>query len=248
MRKTTPFAIGAVIFIISLYQLFLFKIPSAADAPEIQEAEIRVEDGYIPESLQLSTDNINDYSFCPADYVGEYLQYPAGYKAGCEPCSLCIILRAWGYDVDVTDIYPKYLWKSDYDFVYRYAGSIYSNGITYPPAIASAAQRYLHDNGNVHNATDITGASWTEIEEKYLDKGYPVAVWWTIDGLAPKFNPKKVCDHQEIYTNEHCMVVYKTSDKNVFISDPAQGMRTIGKQYFISIWEQCGNRAVVITQ
>lgn len=183
----------------------------------------------------------------PGDYVakqsiGIAMQYP-DYPAGCEPMSLCILLKAYSYEVTIPEI-MSYFNVTDNDFLYGYYGSIYSEGAAYPPAVVMAANRYLNEQRSRLTAVNISLSSWDTIES-YIREGKPLMVWTTIDFTDPDMLDWNIDGHH-MYSNEHCVVLYDVDADSVYISDPIEGLIERPKQDFERIWKLCGSMAVMV--
>lgn len=194
---------------------------------------------------QPAFDNIQDKKAPITYFIKEYYQYP-DYPAGCEIASLCMVLRAYGFNIDIEQIYQNYISRSDSEFITSYYGSIYNNGFAFPYAIATAANRYLIDNNSNLIATDISGCSWKQYLS-YLENNTPIISWYTIDGKTPNWSKDKQGNY-EFYRNEHCIVIYGINykDNTVQVCDPIDGKKEIDLEYFKNIWETCGSYAVII--
>lgn len=175
--------------------------------------------------------------------IGEYFQYPE-YPAGCELASTCIVMRAYGDWVHIDDLLGKYIQVSNSDYIYSYYGNIYENGFTFPPAIANTINLYSSTNNSSYFAQDISFCSWDEYTN-YLEQGYPLISWGTIDYKAPRWGTQGPGQYHS-YWNLHCVVVYDIDDEYVYISDPIEGKIEIEIETWKSIWEECGKYAVLV--
>lgn len=173
---------------------------------------------------------------------GSMLQNP-DYPAGCEIVTLVNALDGYGVHVSFDEAYAAFD-KSDDDFVSAWWGDPYTEGAAYPPAMVAAANRLL--DGTAYEATDISGASRSELEW-HVEHGSIVIAWHTTDGLRPCWTGW-VVDYEEMYSNEHCMAVYAVSDGLVHVSDPLVGLMGVDEGSWMDVWEQCGSMAVAIVE
>lgn len=193
-------------------------------------------------STSISAYDIDTYDYRATDNVGIAMQLP-DYPAGCEPMSLCILLKSYEYDAVMPDIMDYFDMTSN-DYVNGYWGSIYSVGAAYPTAIVEAADRYLVEEGSKLRATDLSGSSWSYISDLIQD-GKPVMAWCTTDYQPPLYMDW-VIEGQYMYANEHCVVVYKVENGAVYISDPLRGLIEVPAQEFEILWGLCGSMAVCL--
>lgn len=193
-------------------------------------------------STNISAYDIDTYEYHATDNVGIALQLP-DYPAGCEPMSLCILLKSYEYDAVMPDI-MGYFDITDSDYVNGYWGSIYSEGAAYPTAVIEASNRYLKDQDSKLRGTDLSGSSWGYICN-LVDKGKPIMVWCTTDYQPPIFVDWEI-NGQYMYANEHCVVMYKVDNGAVYISDPLRGLIEVPEEEFKTLWGLCGSMAVCL--
>lgn len=89
--------------------LFLFEKDSQASAPRSLEKNSSRSD--LAETSPIQRDELSE-ELVPARAVRdaeEFLQYPAGLPAGCEPVSLTLALRCCGFDVTPEELIGGYL-------------------------------------------------------------------------------------------------------------------------------------------
>lgn len=185
-----------------------------------------------------------------ASNVGELLQMPA-LPAGCESVALTAVLASMGFDLGLTDIVDRYLSvdPTGADFVTSFAGDPYYSGGALPPALVSAANAYLADQGERAGnlrARDITGASFDDLRA-LSDDGFPVLVWTTMYMTDPEFSGD-MRDGWAWYYNEHCVVVYGFEGSDVLVSDPLEGLVRRDASEFRRLYEACGSMAAYITE
>ena len=208
-----------------LHEGGLSQAPVSYDSPFAPEAPIA------PFAQQVS-------------FINQYPELPTG----CESVALTIALRSMGFNLEKTTIVDAYLDYSDGDFVNAYVGDPYSyEGMgVYPPGLVNAANSYLADQGSKMRAYDITGTAWNDLFV-YVEKGYPVLIWVTIDSYAPSFIGVEQ-DEWIWYENEHCVVLYEVAHESgqVSISDPTYGDLQQDLESYGRIFAACGSMAVII--
>lgn len=195
----------------------------------------------------IASTNQPAYQVEPGDYtatdsVGIALQNP-DYPAGCEPMSLCILLKSYSYDAVMPDIMECFDITED-DFVNGYWGDVYSVGAAYPPAVVTAANRYLAEQGSRLEANDISGYSWDYIKTLVTD-GKPVMIWCTTDYQPPVYVDWEI-DGEYMYANEHCVVLYGAENGAAYISDPLRGLIEVPEDEFGTLYGLCGSMAVCL--
>jgi len=127
-----------------------------------------------------------------------------------------------------------------------YAGDPYWMGGGFAPGIVNAANGYLESIDSPVRAYDITGTPFQKVSE-LVAQGYPVLTWTTMYFDDPYLTG--VFDEEdEWYENEHCVVLYGFSDdaETAYVSDPLEGLVEREAARFADIYEQCGNRAIVL--
>lgn len=173
--------------------------------------------------------------------VGVVLQLP-DYPAGCEPCSLVSILKAYGYETDVDEVMGHF--PEGRDWVAGYWGSVYAVGAAYPPAVAAAADSYLSERGSNVRAVDMTGCSWGDVKRS-LGLGRPVMAWTTTDGSSPVWSSTDD-GPWPMYANEHCVVIAGAAGGVLRVMDPLEGIALRDEGDFAAVWEECGSMALTL--
>lgn len=178
--------------------------------------------------------------------VGELLQMPA-LPAGCESVALTCVLRSMGFDLGLTDIVDGYLdidpTRSDY--VTGFGGDPRTGGGALPPAMVTAANRYLAAQGEQGiEARDVTGTSFDGLLAQ-VSEGRPVLVWTTMYMADPAFTGYER-DGWRWYSNEHCVVLYGVDGEDVLVSDPLEGLVRRDAAQFQRLYEACGSMAMAL--
>ena len=183
--------------------------------------------------------------------VPEIIQTPE-LPTGCESVALTIVLNSFGYKLEKTDIAKNYLERGT-DMATSYVGDPFSkNGAgCFPPAIVNAADKYLEEKGDKRTGHNITGTSIDDLCTDYIENGFPVIVWSSIDMTSPdKTGGAYTYQGQSYqwYGSEHCVVLYGyDKGKDVYlVSDPLVGLVERDAAAFRDIYEKIGEYAVVI--
>lgn len=197
--------------------------------------------------------------------VNNILQMPQ-LPTGCEAVSLTILLNHLGFKVDKMTIAEKYLPKQEFytkngvlygaDVVNTFAGdprNSYSYGC-YAPCIVKTAEKYLKSCGSDMAAYDISGKSMEQLFEQYIDKGQPVLIWITSNGLSKPYKTEQwvTADGKNVQwlRHEHCVVLtgYDRAKKLVYVSDPLVGNTSYDYDKINLRYEQMGCQAVSIEE
>lgn len=187
---------------------------------------------------------------CKLD-VPAIFQYPE-LPTGCESVALVSALQYAGFDVEKTEIASNWLSRSDVDFVNAFMGDPFdvSGHSCMAPALTSAANAYLEQQSSTLGATDITGASFTDVLAK-VSAGTPVVVWCTIDLADPGAAYAVAYENgfeYALYADSHCVVLsgYDLEANIVYVSDPLAGQVAYPLDTFAQRYYQLGSQAVVI--
>ena len=184
---------------------------------------------------------------------------------GCEATSLAIVLRYWGYHVSKETIAYGYLPSAPlfWDNGQRhgpnpeeaYAGNpaTTSGFYCYENPVAEAANMYLQEHGD-NGLRALARRDVTEDELlTFLDNGWPILVWKTIDNRAPYRSGNLswiFTGTGEVYVpymNLHVVVLRGYTDAEFLLSDPLGRESSIDRLLFLELFEQMGSRIVAIT-
>ena len=195
--------------------------------------------------------------FCTRSYLRvelkvENVRQNPELPTGCESVAATIALRSIGYtDLEKCTIADEYLTKGT-NYAVSYVGNPHtsSGAGCFPPAIVSAVNKYLREQGSSLRASDLTG---TELEEllAFVDSGYPVIIWNTQGNVSARTGGASVTYNGTVYQwyhPEHCMVLYGYDREKdaVLISDPIDGSVERSYQQFKKNYDAIGQYAVVI--
>ena len=176
--------------------------------------------------------------------VPELFQYPS-MPAGCEVYSLAAVLQAMGHDADPDSIVANQLpfdVEGD-DYASAFWGDPYWAGEGMPPAIQTAGNAYLEEEGASERFANLTGTDFDELASK-ASSGTPVLVWTTLDFEDPYFD--EPLEANSFYDLEHCVVLLGVEGHRACIMDPTQGYVTVNYSWFKYLYEQCGSMALAI--
>ena len=176
--------------------------------------------------------------------VPELFQYPS-MPAGCEVYSLAAVLQAMGHDADPDSIVANQLpfdVEGD-DYASAFWGDPYWSGEGMPPAIMTAGNAYLEEEGASERFANLTGTDFDELASK-ASSGTPVLVWTTLDFADPCFD--EPLEANSFYDLEHCVVLLGVEGQRACIMDPTQGYVTVNYSWFKYLYEQCGSMALAI--
>lgn len=185
---------------------------------------------------------------------------------GCEITALAMVLQYFGYEVDKTALAAEYLPVVVYpDFYYGGDGNLYGpdmreNFVGDPfsewgyicgaPAVLSAANQYLLEEGGGRAAADLTGASPQHLYE-LAAADIPVVVWVTIE-MSDRYDVQgwytASGEYMEWCTQDHCTVLIGCSQNTVTVADPISGITEYDRGRFESVFESRGRQCVIIEE
>lgn len=172
---------------------------------------------------------------------------------GCEVTALTTVLNYLGYGVDKLTMADTFLPKGEIGKVTpdeAFIGnprSKYAYGAN-APVLVKTANDYLATRKSKYVAYNKTG---TEFEDllKYINDGYPVMVWETINLVKTRPTTKWVIDNKEVQwlANLHCMVLIGYTEDTYIMADPLkQGIVEYDKDLVEQRYNELGKQAIVI--
>lgn len=186
-------------------------------------------------------------------------QFPK-YPTGCESVSATIALQYAGANITVDEFIDNYLDKSS-NFYYsdgkNYGPNPYEKFVGNPknkssfgcmaPVIEKAIIKYYGNSNSVINAT---GKTMEELTKEYIDKGYPVLVWVSINMIDTYYTSSWYLENGEKYrwlANEHCMVLIGYDEDNYYFVDPYKGKEVMYKKDISEKrYSELGMQAIVV--
>ena len=138
----------------------LFEKDSQVSSPRSPEKDSSRSD--LAETSPIQPDGLSE-ELVPTRAVRdaeEFLQYPAGLPAGCEPVSPTLALRCCGFDVTPEELIGGYLvidetWTDSG----AYIGSPYLSGGSFPPGMIATADAYLEAQASPLRAVDASASN-----------------------------------------------------------------------------------------
>ena len=164
-----------------------------------------------------------------------------------------MVLRAEGFPASAADLVDTYLptdptWE---DYVDRFAGDPRGQGGAMPPAMMACTRSFLAANGDMlagasgsARPVDLTGAGFDEVRG-YVERGYPVMTWVTLDLTAPRFTGREVRGYRW-YRNLHCVVLHGFDGGDAIVADPIAGPVRHDASGFREVFEACGAMAMTV--
>ena len=198
-----------------------------------------------------------------APEVVSILQNPE-LPTGCEVTAATMLLNAYGYDVEKTELADALEKDSietvdDKDYAVHpevaFIGNpIYSSSFgVFPHPVAKAMQKFIDEQGGEHVATPLYGLTEEEILA-YCDAGIPLCIWSSMNNTEIKYigGWHIIADgeYTEEYfywpANEHCLVLTDYDSENVYVCDPLKGECSYPRESFFRHYEQVGCYALVM--
>lgn len=179
---------------------------------------------------------------------------------GCEVTSATMLLQYWGENIS-HDAFASDWLECDNEF-YKVSGvlhgpdpdlvfagdpfSEYSYGCYEKPIVDAVNQ-----NSTVCEAVAIRNKSLDYICDNYIDQGFPVLIWATME-MSPSYKSKRwVTKSGTEFTwiaGEHCLVLVGYGAEGYYFNDPLNGkLICYSKDLTKKRYEELGKRAVVIT-
>ena len=184
-------------------------------------------------------------------FVSQYPDLPTG----CEVTSLTMMLNYLGYDVENTEIVDDYLLYWDPDFQVGFRGSPYSEdgGTIWPPALVMSGNNYLYEHESEYELIDVSKTDFEKLL-KYIDDGYPVALWVTetfsvlvnYDGIISEYNGEEY----KSFWGVHCVLLvgYDREQGIAVINNPQREREEVDLYQLWSVYDACGRYAITIKE
>ena len=220
------------------------SVQSSSDPAEAEETDAgKTEDGKL---------DFRAHSYLRVELEVENVKQNPELPTGCESVAATIALKSIGYtDLEKCTIADEYLAKGT-NYAVSYVGNPHtsSGAGCFPPAIVSAVNKYLREQGSSLRASDLTGTDLNDLLA-LVDSGYPVIIWNTQGNVSARTGGASVTYNGTVYQwyyPEHCMVLYGYDREKdaVLISDPIDGNVERSYQQFKKNYDATGQYAVVI--
>lgn len=220
------------------------SVQSSSDPAEAEETDAgKTEDGKL---------DFRTRSYLRVELEVENVKQNPELPTGCESVAATIALKSIGYiDLEKCTIADEYLAKGT-NYAVSYVGNPHtsSGAGCFPPAIVSAVNKYLREQGSSLRASDLTGTDLNDLLA-LVDSGYPVIIWNTQGNVSARTGGASVTYNGTVYQwyyPEHCMVLYGYDREKdaVLISDPIDGNVERSYQQFKKNYDATGQYAVVI--
>lgn len=182
---------------------------------------------------------------------------------GCEITALTMLLNYEGLPADKLTMAAHYLPVSAPGLYYGEDGRLYGADmnryfigspfddtglICGTPAIVTAADSYLQDEGSAPRAVDLTGSTPEELYRR-VSQNQPVAVWVTLD-MGDRYGTHgwytEDGDYVEWDANDHCMVLTGYAETTVTMADPMEGEVAYDRARFEAVYASRGSQSVAL--
>lgn len=244
------------------YKFYKHSIDSKDATAITKNASDVVNNDIDQKEYEVSTPDVENKTEIASKYISNVpiiAQFP-NYPSGCESVSATIALQYAGANITVDEFIDNYLDKSS-NFYYsdgkNYGPNPYEEFVGNPkskssfgcmaPVIEKAIIKYYGNNNSVINAT---GKTMEELTKEYIDKGYPVLVWVSINMIDTYYTSSWYLENGEKYTwlaNEHCMVLIGYDADNYYFVDPYKGKEVMYKKAITEQrYSELGMQAIVI--
>lgn len=197
-----------------------------------------------------------------------YVSQLPNYPTGCEAASCCMLLKYYGYSINMDqmiNIIPrKNLYKKngktygpDINEMFvgdprcTYTSSTPGYGV-FSPAVTKALQKAIDERGGGYTAVRISGCSFEELLG-YISDGYPAIVWATYKMQTPKtvnaWYIENTGKYFEYPRGTHVMLLSGYSSTQVTTVDPYNnGVLLFSTSKFREKWELLGRQAIVLVK
>lgn len=181
-------------------------------------------------------------------------QYSLGYPTGCESAALTVLLRYWGFNINMSSVVNR-LPKGSlpyYENNVRYGGNPYIEFVGTPSTYSSYGvyEKPIIQVANSFKSgvIDGTGMSLNQVLG-IVKEGRPVIVWVSMNMAVPYISTswiyKPTGEKISWMANEHALVVVGYNKNQVIVSDSLTGsIRYYNKEVFESRYNTYGKRAV----
>ena len=190
------------------------------------------------------------------------------YPTGCEAASATMVLKYWGYDINITKMVntiprenlrtvdgkrygPRITEKFVGDPRSTYTSKNPGYG-AFAPVVSKAMNNVISNQHGKQKAYNKTGITFSELLD-YLNEGKPVIVWSTYNLKTPStVNAWYIAtstgpEYFSYPRGTHVCVLVGYDDKNVYLADPyGAKTKTFGRSAFNDKYKLLGRQAVVV--
>ena len=190
------------------------------------------------------------------------------YPTGCEAASATMVLKYWGYDINLSKMVNtiprenlrtidgrKYGPRITEKFVGDPRSTYTSKNPGYgafAPVVSKAMNNVISNQHGKHKAYNKTGTSFTDLLD-YLNEGKPVIVWSTYNLKTPNtVNAWYIAtstgpEYFSYPRGTHVCVLVGYDGKNIYLADPyGAKTKTFSRSAFNDKYKLLGRQAVVV--
>ena len=190
------------------------------------------------------------------------------YPTGCEAASATMVLKYWGYDINITKMVntiprenlrtidgKKYGPRITEKFVGDPRSTYTSKNPGYgafAPVVSKAMNNVISNQHGKHKAYNKTGTNFTDLLD-YLNEGKPVIVWSTYNLKTPStVNAWYIAtstgpEYFSYPRGTHVCVLVGYDGKNIYLADPyGAKTKTFSRSAFNDKYKLLGRQAVVV--
>ena len=190
------------------------------------------------------------------------------YPTGCEAASATMVLKYWGYDINLSKMVNtiprenlrtidgrKYGPRITEKFVGDPRSTYTSKNPGYgafAPVVSKAMNNVISNQHGKHKAYNKTGTSFTDLLD-YLNEGKPVIVWSTYNLKTPStVNAWYIAtstgpEYFSYPRGTHVCVLVGYDGKNIYLADPyGAKTKTFSRSAFNDKYKLLGRQAVVV--
>ena len=190
------------------------------------------------------------------------------YPTGCEAASATMVLKYWGYDINISKMVNtiprenlrtidgrKYGPRITEKFVGDPRSTYTSKNPGYgafAPVVSKAMNNVISNQHGKHKAYNKTGTNFTDLLD-YLNEGKPVIVWSTYNLKTPStVNAWYIAtstgpEYFSYPRGTHVCVLVGYDGKNIYLADPyGAKTKTFSRSAFNDKYKLLGRQAVVV--
>ncbi len=218
-----------------------------------------------------TTDGTNKSVTCKITVIAMKMSYVSQlpkYPTGCEAASCCMLLRYYGYQINIDEMIDAIPRKN----LYKKNGKMYGPDINemfvgdprctytsstpgygvFSPAVTKSLQKVIDSRGGAHTAYKLSGCTFEELLG-HIRTGSPAIVWATYKMQNPTnknaWYIETTGKYFEYPRGTHVMILSGFSSTHVTTVDPyGNGVLTFDINTFKDRWELLGRQAIIIAR